>query len=696
VKNKDKRTCSICGTLFDSGSESCPVCALRDALQSETPAFEIPPTDSDLRFEHYRVLKNEDGTPIELGRGAMGVTYKAFDVLLHRPVALKIINALFIGDASARNRFVREARAAASVRHPNVASVFHLGEADGDYFYAMAFVEGETLQDLIQHTGRLNTTLALEIAAQAAAGLAAIHKQHLVHRDIKPSNIMVSVKEGLLENVEIIDLGLAKGVAEEGSLSAPGAFVGTPGYASPEQFAAVGVDIRSDLYSLGITLWKMLSGSPPFQGKTSELVYQHQHVPPPFDRLIGVPKQVVPLLEILLEKDPARRFQTPNDLLKAITVVTDALNSGRRLTRDELRSRAAKIVLQKRSGASSRDLPARTGKGVHILGWLGLSLAVAALLVGLFLFSRSPEPSLHSPRDATGLMEKGVAVLPFESLSPNKDDSYFADGVQDEILNNLAKIAQLKVISRTSVMQYRTETKRDLRQIAYTLGVAHVLEGTVQRNGDRGRVSTELVDGRDDQTIWADSYDRDLTDIFAIQSEVAQTIAAKLAATLSPAEKKIIEAKPTDNLEAYDLYLRAKELIFGAELSSAAAIVKQPLLDAVGFLDKAVSLDPNFALAYCASANAHDLLYFWYDQTAERLALSDAAIRAASRLQPGLPEVHLADARHLYRGYRNYDAARAQLAIAKRGLPNNVEVIFLEALMDRRQGEMERAIQRLK
>jgi hypothetical protein len=135
VKNKDKRTCSICGTLFDSGSESCPVCALRDALQSETRAFEIPPTDSDLRFEHYRVLKNEDGTPIELGRGAMGVTYKAFDVLLHRPVALKIINALFIGDASARNRFVREARAAASVRHPNVASVFHLGEADGDYFY---------------------------------------------------------------------------------------------------------------------------------------------------------------------------------------------------------------------------------------------------------------------------------------------------------------------------------------------------------------------------------------------------------------------------------------------------------------------------------------------------------------------------------------------------------------------------------
>jgi serine/threonine protein kinase len=269
-------------------------------VPSET---ELPSdVSSELRFDQYRVLKSEDGTPIELGHGSMGVTYKALDVQLRRPVALKIINAKFIGDASARQRFVREARAAASVRHQNVASVHHLGEIGGDYFYAMEFVEGETLANVIHHAGRLSADLALEITAQVAAGLDAIHKQHLVHRDIKPSNIMVSHKDGQIESVKIIDLGLAKGVAEEGSISAPGAFVGTPGYASPEQFA--GVDIRSDLYSLGIVLWEMLSGGLPFQGTSSELVHQHQHALLPVDRLARVRQQVVPLLETLLEKDP--------------------------------------------------------------------------------------------------------------------------------------------------------------------------------------------------------------------------------------------------------------------------------------------------------------------------------------------------------------------------------------------------------
>jgi serine/threonine protein kinase len=204
---------------------------------------------SELRFEHYTVLQNSEGKPFELGRGAMGVTYKAFDVHLQRPTALKIINALLFGNESARARFVREARAAASVRHQNVASVFHIGESGGNYYYAMELVEGESLAALIRRASRLGTVLALDVVEQAAAGLAAIEKQDLVHRDIKPSNIMVSLQDGKLENVKIIDLGLAKGVVEENSLSTLGAFVGTPAYASPEQFAGIATDIRSDLYS---------------------------------------------------------------------------------------------------------------------------------------------------------------------------------------------------------------------------------------------------------------------------------------------------------------------------------------------------------------------------------------------------------------------------------------------------------------
>jgi TolB-like protein/Tfp pilus assembly protein PilF len=563
--------------------------------------------------------------------------------------------------------------------------VYHLGEIGGDYFYAMEFVEGETLANVIHHAGRINTDLALEITAQVAAGLDAIHKQHLVHRDIKPSNIMVDLKDGQIESVKIIDLGLAKGVAEEGSISVPGAFAGTPGYASPEQIRGIGIDIRSDLYSLGIVLWEMLTGSVPFQGTISELLSQHMHAPLPADRLARIPKQVVPLLEVLLEKDPVLRFQTPNDLLKALAIVNDAIDSGHRLTKNELRSKAASAALPKPSTILS---PAKRDKRIRSLGWLALALVAVALLFGVFLFFG------HRTEPATS--EKSIAVLPFDNLSANKDDAYFADGVQDEILNNLAKIAQLKVISRTSVMQYRADAGRDLRQIANALGVVHVLEGTVRRDGNHVRVSADLVDARNDHTIWAESYDRDLTDIFAIQSEVAQTIVRKLNATLSPEEQRSIKAKPTDNLEAYDLYLRANELILYASASLGSGDLEKPLQEAIGYLERAVRLDPRFTLAYCASASAHDLLYYYPDATPERRALGDAAINSALGLQPDLPEVHLAYAYHLYYSYQDYDRARAQLAIARRGLPNDVKAIALEAYIDRQQGDFEKAIQELK
>src|SRR6516165_521598 len=242
----------------------------------------------------------------------MGVTYKALDINLRCPVTLKVISERYLGDESARLRFLREARAAASVRHPNVASVFHLGRAGDIYFYAMEFVEGETLENLIRRSRRLEVKLALEIATQSAAGLAAVDKQKLVHRDIKPSNIMVSFDKGGTVTAKIIDLGLAKAVSEPGSqiaISTPGAFAGTPEFASPEQFAGVSVDIRSDLYSLGVTVWQMLTGSTPFRGTAGEVMYQHQHALLPPEQLRGFPQPVVTLLEMLLEKNPRRRFQ---------------------------------------------------------------------------------------------------------------------------------------------------------------------------------------------------------------------------------------------------------------------------------------------------------------------------------------------------------------------------------------------------
>ena len=346
---REIRACIVCGANFSvtTDSEFCPVCMLRRALAGgvesgesfSEPAGNPSAKDAAQRLEHYELVTDKDGQPIELGRGAMGVTYKAFDVDLRCPVTLKVISEKYLGDDAARVRFLREARAAASVRHPNVASVFHLGRSGQDYFYAMEFVEGETLDNLIRCSGPLEVKLTLEITKQVAAGLAAVHKKKLVHRDIKPSNIMVSFEEEGVLSAKIIDLGLAKTVDESGAqttISATGAFAGTPEFASPEQIVGGEVDIRSDLYSLGVSLWQMLTGYVPFRGTAAGVMSQHQHAPLPLEKLQGVPQPVVSLIEVLLDKDPARRFQNPAELLKALPTITDAIEGGRTITYESL------------------------------------------------------------------------------------------------------------------------------------------------------------------------------------------------------------------------------------------------------------------------------------------------------------------------------------------------------------------------
>jgi serine/threonine protein kinase/tetratricopeptide (TPR) repeat protein len=375
MKTEDKRTCSICGSEFSGAIEFCPVCMLRQALSGGVESGESSASEDTIkslpehvtqRFEHYELVTGEDGKPVELGRGAMGVTYKAFDVDLHCPVTLKVISERYLGDESARARFLREARASASVRHPNVASVFHLGRTGQNYFYAMEFVEGETLENLIKRSSRLDVKLALEIATQVAAGLAAVHKQNLVHRDIKPSNIMVNVEEGSTITVKIIDLGLAKSVIEPSSqtaISMAGGFAGTPEFASPEQFGGVGVDIRSDLYALGVTLWQMVTSHPVFRGSPLEVMYQHQHTPLPIERLEGLPQPLVVLLEMLLEKDPARRFQDPAEVLNALPAITNAIERRRKVGRRSLRK------------SGSLDLRTRTRKWPGNIGPDKISIA---------------------------------------------------------------------------------------------------------------------------------------------------------------------------------------------------------------------------------------------------------------------------------------------------------------------------------
>src|ERR1700737_407934 len=368
MSTKPQRTCPSCGNEFSGAMEFCPVCMLRKGLAGGVESGESSASEDTVkstaeqpaqRFEHYELVTGEDGRPVELGRGAMGVTYKALDVDLRCPVTLKIISDRYLGEESARVCFLREARAAASVRHPNVASVLHLGRTGSSYFYTMEFVEGETLEHLIRRSGRVEVKVALEIATQVAAGLAAVHEQNLVHRDIKPGNIMVRLKDDGSITPKNIALGLSSSLTEpsfQTAIATPGGFVGTPEFASPDQFAGLTLDTRSDLYSLGVTLWEMLTGRTPFRGTPGEVMYQHQHTPLPLERLKDVPQPLVVLLEVLLEKDPGRRFQTPADLLKAMATITGRIDTGRRITREDLHKTPPPA-----SRAGTRRPPARLG-----------------------------------------------------------------------------------------------------------------------------------------------------------------------------------------------------------------------------------------------------------------------------------------------------------------------------------------------
>jgi len=332
------------------------------------------------------------------------------------------------------------------------------------------------------------------------------------------------------------------------------------------------------------------------------------------------------------------------------------------------------------------------GQRTRNRAWIYIVIVAGAISVSLFLFGRYTTSSKQS--GSVELPTKSIAVLPFENFSEDKAFAFFADGVHDEILNDLAKIADLKVISRTSVMQYKNTAARKLPEIAQALKVAHVLEGSVQRSANRVRVSAQLIDARNDTHVWVEKYDRDLADVFAIQSEIAQKIADQLQAKLSPTEKSAMNERPTSDLVAYDLYLRAKELIYDSDVNPSRQ--RDDLFKAVQLLDQAVARDPGFLLAHCQLAYAHDLIFLSnFDHTETRLALAETSVSAAVRLQPDSGETHLAQAIHFYWGYLNYDRAREELAKAQRTLPNNAQVFHFLGLIDRRQGHWDEAIRNL-
>jgi serine/threonine protein kinase/tetratricopeptide (TPR) repeat protein len=596
----------------------------------------------------------------EVGRGGQGVVFRAWQKSLNRTVALKVISLGQWASKAHLKRFRLEAEAAARLEHPGIVPIHDVGERDGQCYFSMKFIEGGQLDEVVKQTP-MSIRQAVELITKVARTVRYAHEHGILHRDIKPGNILLDANS----EPHLTDFGLARLVESESSVTQTLDVLGTPSYMAPEQAVGNNAAVSSvtDVYGLGAVLYQLLTGQPPFAGGTTyETIKLLLDTEPRQLRLLNpkIDRDLSTICLKCLEKDPKRRY-----------------SSALALTEDLERWLKHEPIAARRTG-----LITRSGKWVRRNPTSALLAASVVALVAVVGWNVWKSELIHRP------VTNGIAVLPFENLSEQKENVPFADGIQDDILTKLAKIAGLKVISRTSVMDYRG--KRNVRQVGNELRVSHVLEGSVRRTGTHLHLNAQLIDTRTDTHVWVEQYDRDLNDLFAIQSEIAQKVAAQLHVKITPAEKQAIQRKPTGDLVAFDLYSRANDILSGKNSRP------RDFAQAVDLLNRAVARDPSFLDAYCQLAFAHDQIYFdEIDRTPARLAMAKDAIDSAFRLKPDSGEAHLAQAVHLYRGYLDYDGALAELKIARQTLPNQARIFQLMGFIQRRQGHWQESTRNL-
>jgi serine/threonine protein kinase len=621
---------------------------------------------------HYKISES-------IGTGGMGEVYLATDITAGRKAALKLLPFRFTGDAERLKRFQQEAHAVVGLNHPNILTVYEIGEDHSIHYIASELIEGETLRDHLER-GPMQLSEALEVAIQVASALAVAHQAGIVHRDIKPENIMLR-PDGY---AKVLDFGIAKLAEQELPTSMPkdhalllvetnlGSVLGTVRYMSPEQARGGHVDKTTDIWSLGVVLYEMVTGHAPFSGDTPKEVMASilEKEPPPVTRYVArAPAELQQIVSKTLRKDPAQRYRNAHELLHALKEL-------RRKLEFKLQRAAAPLWL-------------RWARSPIAL----LLVLLAAALALTFPFFRHGNLPTSLPPD------KSIAVLPLQNLSEDKENAFFADDVQDELLSNLSKIKDLKVISRTSVMQYKSGITRNLKEIGQQLGVSNIVEGSVGRSGDHVRVSVQLIDARTDTHLWAEHYDRDATDVFAIEAEIAQQISDQLQAKLSPAEKAAIAERPTADPVAYAYYTEAKAI---GDVGDWEGWDKSGNRK-VELLEKATQRDPNFALAYCELAKAQiDLVHVTEEpenrehlELGKNFELAKKAAEAAVRLRPDLGETHLALGRYYFEAgvfTNDYDRAHEELTTARRKLPNNAEALAIEARIGRHQNRWDASL----
>jgi len=594
----------------------------------------------------------------EIGRGGQGVVFRARQKSLNRTVALKVISLGQWASKAHLKRFRLEAEAAAHLEHPGIVPIHEVGERDGQCYFSMKFVEGGQLDEVVRRAP-MSIRQGAELIAKVARTVHYAHEHGILHRDIKPGNILLDAKG----EPHLTDFGLARLVESESSVTHTLEVLGTPSYMAPEQAVGNNAAISSvtDVYGLGAVLYQLLTGQPPFAGGTTyETIKLLLDTEPRQPRLLNpkIDRDLSTICLKCLDKDPQRRY--PSALALA----------------EDLECWLKHEPIQAR----------RTGIFARGRKWVRRNPTSALLAASLVALAAAAGWIVWKSEFITHPITNGVAVLPFENLSGDPDNAYFANGIQEEILTRLTSIGDLKVISRTSTQRYESKP-RNLSQIAKQLGVANILEGSVQRATDQVRVNVQLINAQTDSHLWADTYDRKLTDIFGVESEIAKRIAESLRAKLTGREEQTLAVKPTNNPEAYDAYLRG--LAFEARNGAWIDL----LMKAIGFYEQAVQLDPKFALAWARLSRAEALLYFRNARSGDNMR--DAAKKAlenAQKLEPNSAETLLALGCYQRRVLADDGLAKTTFTRVSKMLPGNSEIISFLATIALDDGHWDQSI----